>query len=78
MGWRGGGAAMGYWEGGGGAVLCINSANQMHKGLYRCFLLKYPKKYLRPPTPPTHFQMGAFLRPFLQYFTNKNCFSRNI
>ena len=54
----GGAAAMGYWEGGGGAVLCINSANQMHKGLYRCFLLKYPKKYLRPPTPPPHFQVG--------------------
>ena len=28
--------------GGGGAVLCINPANQMHKGLYRCILLKYP------------------------------------
>ena len=36
----GGAAAMGL--GGGGAVLGINPANQMHKGLYRCFLLKYP------------------------------------
>ena len=50
-----GAAAMGYWEGGGGAVLCINSANQMHKGLYRCFLLKYQKKIPASPNTPSPF-----------------------
>ena len=38
----GGGGGRWDWGDGGGAVLCINPANQMHKGLYRCFLLKYP------------------------------------
>ena len=41
MGWGGGGQWRWVWEGGGGAVLCINSANQMHNQLP--FLIDVPQ-----------------------------------
>ena len=62
MGWRGGQRRW-DWEGGGGAVLCINSANQMHKGLYRSFTVAAPNTAFTKYLKQIKYQMLVVIHP---------------